>query len=101
MRIDVRGIQHYKVTDEDRSAVRDRFARISKQAEPVSTLDVELYEEANPRIVDKMVCEATLSLKGETIRAKEAHPEMIHAIHHAAEDVRRQVKRHYEKIRGR
>jgi hypothetical protein len=26
---------------------------------------------------------------------------MVHAIHHAAEDVRRQVKRHYEKQRGR
>ena len=57
---------------------------------------MELLEERNPRITDKMVAEATLRLKGMTLRAKEATPEMLHSIHQLAEDIRRQVKKHRE-----
>lgn len=101
MRTDIRGIHHYELTDLDKESVSERFERIGEQAGPEASLDIELYEEQNPRITDKMVCEATLTVKGATIRAKEAHPEMVHAIHHAAEDVRRQLKRHLDKQRGR
>ena len=48
-----------------------------------------------------MVAEATLRVKGKTLRAKEAHPEMLHSIHHLAEDIRRQVKKHREMRRKR
>ena len=40
-------------------------------------------------------------LKGVTLRAREASPEMMHTIHKLAEDIRRQVKRHREKRRKR
>ena len=43
----------------------------------------------------------TLRLKGKTLRAREASPEMLHSIHELAEDIRRQVKRNREKARGR
>jgi len=36
-----------------------------------------------------------------TLRASEASPEMLHSIHALAEDLRRQVKRHRDKRRGR
>ena len=101
MQTEIRGIHHYEITDQDKESVAERFARIGEQVGPEATLEVELWEEQNPRITDKMVCAATLVMKGDKIRAKEAHPEMVHAIHHAAEDVRRQVKRHLEKQRGR
>jgi putative sigma-54 modulation protein len=48
-----------------------------------------------------MVAEATLALKGVTLRATESSPEMLHSIHELAEDIRRQVKRHREKRRKR
>ena len=101
MQTEIRGIHHYEITEEDKESVAERFERIGEQVGPEATLDVELWEEQNPRITDKMVCAATLVFKGDKVRAKEAHPEMVHAIHHAAEDVRRQVKRHLEKQRGR
>jgi putative sigma-54 modulation protein len=47
------------------------------------------------------VAEATLFLKGVTLRAHEASPEMLHSIHEMAEDIRRQVKKHREKRRKR
>ena len=100
MRIEVRG-RNTEVTDELRDAIQKRFARVAKQVSELATLDVELIEERNPSIADSQVAEATLQLKGTTLRAREASPEMLHSIHELAEDIRRQVKRHREKRRGR
>ena len=100
MRIEVRG-RNAEVTDELREAVIQRFARVGKQVSELATLEVELLEEKNPRIADRMVADATLRLKGVTLRAKEASPDMLHSIHEIAEDIRRQVKKHREKRRKR
>jgi ribosome hibernation promoting factor len=100
VRIEVRG-KNVEVTDELREAVIQRFARVGKQVSELATLEVELCEEKNPRISDSEVAEATLQLKGVTLRAKEASPDMLHSIHEMAEDIRRQVKKHREKRRKR
>ena len=100
MRIEVRG-RNVEVSDELRGAVISRFKRVGKQVSELATLEVELQEERNPRIKDKEVAEATLYLKGVTLRAKESSPDMLHSIHELAEDIRRQVKKHREKRRAR
>lgn len=100
MRIEVRG-RNMQVTDELRNHVSKRFERVGRQVSDLATLEVELSEERNPSISDRMVAEATLHLKGVTLRASEASPEILHSIHALAEDIRRQVKRHREKRRGR
>jgi putative sigma-54 modulation protein len=100
VRIEVRG-RNVEVTDEVREQVAQRFRPVGKQVSDLATLEVELTEERNPAIADRYVAEATLHLKGATLRAKEAEPELIHAIHHAAEDIRRQVKKYGDKRRGR
>ena len=100
MRIEIRG-RNVEVTDELRSHVTKRFRRVGKQVSELATLDVEVYEERNPSIKDSQVAEATLRLKGVTLRAHEASPEMPHTIHELAEDIRRQVKKHRDKRRGR
>ena len=100
MRIEVRG-KNVEITDEVREAVIQRFAGVGKQVSELATLEIELSEEKNPRIADRMVAEATLGLKGVTLRAKEASPDMLHSIHELAEDIRRQVKKHRDKRRKR
>ncbi len=100
MRIEVRG-RNLEVTPELEDAIRKRFRRLARQVSELATLDVELIEERNPRVADKFIAEATLRLKGTTIRAREAAPEMIHSIHELAEDVRRQVKRNRDLRRHR
>ncbi len=100
MRIEIRG-RNTEVTDELREAVTKRFSRIGRQVSELATLEVELTEERNPSIADRYIAEATLYLKGTTLRAREASPEMLHSIHETAEDIRRQVKRHREKRRAR
>ena len=100
MRIEVRG-RNREVTEELRSHVEKRFARIGRQVSEHAVLEVELSEERNPSISDREVVEATLHLKRVTLRAREASPEILHSIHEVAEDLRRQVKRHREKRRKR
>jgi putative sigma-54 modulation protein len=100
MRIEIRG-RNVDVDDELREHVIKRFRRIGKQVSDLATLDVELYEERNPSIADSQVAEATLRLKGKTLRAHEASPLMAHTIHELAEDIRRQVKKHREMRRKR
>jgi putative sigma-54 modulation protein len=100
VRIDIRG-RNVEVTEELREHVAKRFRRIGKQVSDLAQLDVELSEERNPSIADSQVAEATLHLKGVTLRAHEASPEMMHTIHELAEDMRRQVKKHRAKRRKR
>ena len=100
MRIEVRG-RNFEVTEELRDHVSKRFARTARQVSELAQLDIELREEKNPSIADRYVAEANLYLKGATLHAEEASPEMLHSIHELAEDIRRQVKRHREKRRGR
>jgi ribosome hibernation promoting factor len=100
MRIDIRG-RNVEVDEELREHVMKRFRRVGKQVSELATLDVEISQERNPSIADSQVAEATLRLKGVTLRAREASPDMMHTIHELAEDIRRQVKKHREQRRKR
>lgn len=100
MRIEIRG-RNVEITDELRGHVTKRFRRVGRQVSELATLDVEVYEERNPSIADCHVAEATLRLKGVTLRAREASPDIAHTIHELAEDIRRQVKKHRELRRKR
>jgi putative sigma-54 modulation protein len=100
MRIEIRG-RNLEVDEQLRQDVIKRFRRVGRQVSEFATLDVELWEEQNPSISDREVAEATLRVKGKTLRAHEASPEMTHTIHELAEDIRRQVKKHREMRRKR
>ena len=67
----------------------------------LATLEVELRRERNPAIAEAQVAEATLYLKGVTLRACDRARDMRHAINLCAEELARQVKRHRDKRRGR
>jgi putative sigma-54 modulation protein len=100
MRIDVKG-RNVPVDDELRARIEKKFAKVAKQVSPVAELEIELKEERNPAIPESQVAEATLHLKGVTLRARERSDGMPHAINLVAEDLARQVKRHRDKRRGR
>ena len=100
MRIEITG-RNVEITDELRELVLSRFKRIGRQVGEMATLEVTLAEERNAAITNREFAEANLYLKGATLHAEEARPEMIHAIHELAEDIRRQVKKHRDKRRAR
>jgi ribosome hibernation promoting factor len=100
MQIEVKG-RNTPVNDELREYVEKRFRKVANQVSELARLEIELREEKNPAIADNMVAEATLALKGVTLRAREDARDLRHAINLCEEDLCRQVKRHREKRRGR
>jgi putative sigma-54 modulation protein len=100
MRIAVKG-RHFPVDDDLRERVGRKAAKIARQVSPLAELEVELSEERNPAIRESQVAEATLYLKGVTLRASERAEDMTHAVNLMVDDLARQVKRHREKRRGR
>jgi ribosome hibernation promoting factor len=100
MRIDVKG-RNLPVSDELREHVTKRFRKVERQVSELAELEVELFEERNPRVADSQIAEATLHLKGVTLRARAASPDIVHSINLTAEELSRQVKRHREKRRRR
>ena len=100
MRIAIKG-RNTPVSDELRAHVERRFRKVAKQVSALAELEVEVREERNPAISDSQVAEATLHLKGVTLRAQDASRDMRHSINLCAEELARQVKRHRDKRRKR
>jgi putative sigma-54 modulation protein len=100
MRIEVKG-RNCPVTDELRERAVKRFDKVAKQVSDLAVLELELCEERNPAIADSQVAEATLKLKGVTLRAREATRDMDHSVNLVSEELARQVKRHRDKRRAR
>jgi putative sigma-54 modulation protein len=100
MQIDVKG-RNLTVTDELRERIEKRFAKVGKQVSELARLEIEVFEERNPSIAEDQVAEATLHLKGVTLRCRERARDLPHAINLCAEDLSRQVKRHRDKRRAR
>jgi ribosome hibernation promoting factor len=100
MRIQVKG-RNIHVSDDVREHVAKRFRKVERQVSTLAELEVELFEERNPAIADSKVAEATLHLKGVTLRARDASGDLIHSINLCADELAVQVKRHRDKRRKR
>jgi putative sigma-54 modulation protein len=101
MRIQVKGRSGVTIDDELRSRVEKKLDKVARQVSRLADLEIELSEERNRAIRDSQVAEATLHLKGVTLRARERSTDMAHSINLVAEDLARQVKKHRDKRRGR
>ena len=100
MQIEVKG-RNLPVTDELREHVSRRFGKIAKQVSELAVLEVELSSERNPSNPEKEIAEATLHLKGVTLRATDSSRDIKHSINLIADELARQVKRHRDKRRKR
>ena len=100
MQIEVKG-RNVTVSDDLREHVEKRFRRVDRQVSELAVLEIELRQETNPGIPDPHVVEATLHLKGATLRAQDRGRDARHAVNLCEEELTRQVKRHRDKRRGR
>jgi putative sigma-54 modulation protein len=100
MQIEVKG-RNCPVPDELRERTEKRFGKVAKQVSDLARLEVELIEERNPANPECFVAEATLYVKGTTLRAREATRDMDHSVNLVSEELARQVKRHRDKRRAR
>ena len=100
MQIAIKG-RNVQVPEDIRAHAERRMGKIARQVSDLARLELELYEERNPRVADRHVAEATLYLKGITLRARDASPDVLHSLHLVSDELARQVKRHRDKRRGR
>jgi putative sigma-54 modulation protein len=99
MRIEVKG-RNTSVTPAQREQIERRFSKIARQVSELAELDVELIEERSS-IAQAQAAEATLHLKGVTLRARAEATDMGHAINVCEQQMSKQVKRHRDKRRKR
>ncbi len=100
MRIEVKG-RNLPVSDDLREQVVKRFRLVAKQVSELAHLELEVWEERNPAIPESKVAEATLHLKGATLRARSASRDLRNAVIDVSDEIAGQVKRHLDKRRGR
>jgi putative sigma-54 modulation protein len=100
MQIEVKG-RNVTVTDDFREHVERRFTKVDKQVSELARLEVEISHERNPSNPEAEIVEATLYLKGVTLRARDAARDFTHALNLCEGELSRQVKRHRDKRRKR
>jgi putative sigma-54 modulation protein len=100
MRIDVKG-RNLAVSTELREHVAKRFRKVERQVSELASLELEVFEERNPRVADCQIAEATLHVKGATLRARSASPDIMRSINLVSDELARQVKRHRDRRRKR
>jgi putative sigma-54 modulation protein len=100
MQIDIKG-RNVPVSDEIRKQAVRRLDKVARQVSQFARVEIEIFTEPNPRVSDCHVAEATLYLKGVTLRARDRSPEMMHSINLMTDELARQVKRHRDKRRHR
>jgi putative sigma-54 modulation protein len=91
MELNVKG-KNLEVSDSIRSYAERKMSKLDKQVSKLARVEVELAVEKNPSIADNQVAEATLWLKGHTLRAREATRDMKASIDELTEKLLRQVK---------
>jgi putative sigma-54 modulation protein len=101
MRIQVKGRRDTTVDDDLRARAQRKLEKVARQVSPLAELEIEVREERNPAIRESQVVEATLHLKGVTLRACERSEDMAHSMNLVADDLARQVKKHRDKRRRR
>jgi putative sigma-54 modulation protein len=100
MQIDIKG-RNVPVTDALRTHAEKRLTKVARQVSDLARLEIEIFKEPNPRVADCHVAEGTLYLKGVTLRASDASPDMLHSLNLMVDELARQVKRHRDKLRHR
>jgi putative sigma-54 modulation protein len=100
MQIDIKG-RNVPVTDDIREHAERRLTKVARQVSDLARLEIEIFKEPNPRVSDCHVAEGTLYLKGVTLRAHDASPELVHSMNLMVDELARQVKRHRDKLRHR
>src|SRR5438045_7570661 len=91
MELYVKG-KNLEVSDAIRKYAERKMSKLDKQVSKVVRVEVELAVEKNPSISANQVAEATVWLKGHTLRAREATRDMKASIDELTEKILRQVK---------
>src|SRR3954453_9395013 len=100
MQLDVKG-KNLEVSDSIRSYAERKLAKLDKQPHALTRVEVELAVERNPSVAANQIAEATVWLKGRTLRAREASRDMKASIDELTEKLLRQVRDESDKKKSK
>ena len=92
MRITVNGT-NLDVTPRIRDEAIAKLSRVSRMFDRFIDMEVVFSEETNPRIEERVRCEATLHAKGQYLRASATGPDPLTAIDRTEAKLARQVRK--------
>jgi putative sigma-54 modulation protein len=98
MRLRLKG-KNIDVTGPISDYAQAKLGKLARQLPGDPDVEVALAEERNPSIHEPYVAEATVFLKGTTLRAKESAVELQVAIDRLHANLERQIRRYREKRR--
>jgi putative sigma-54 modulation protein len=96
MQLDVKG-KNLEVSDAIRDYAQRKLRKLERRLHDSTRVELELAVERNPSIADSQVAEANIHVKGRTLRAREAAPDMKAAIDELVDKLVRQVTDLHEK----
>ena len=96
MQLHVKG-KNLEVSDSIRSYAERKLAKLDRQVHDLTRIEIELAVEKNPSVAENQVAEATVWMKGHTLRAREATRDMKASIDELTEKLLRQVREEREK----
>ena len=91
MELSVKG-KNLEVSDSIRKYAERKIGKLDKHVSKLARVELELAVEKNPSISENQVAEATVWLKGHTLRAREATRDMKASIDELSAKLLRQVK---------
>lgn len=101
MQLQVKG-KNLEVTDSIRSYAERKLQKLDRRVHDLTRVEIELAVERNPSIAESQVAEATVHLKGHTLRARETARDMKAAIDELVDKLVRQVRDlHDKRVDGR
>ena len=77
--------RHTEITKGDRDLIIEKITRLGGKFLELDRAEVHFFEERNPRIHDKEVCEITLEGHGHHVRCKSSGPDHLTAVDRAIE----------------
>ena len=93
--------RNVEVSEAIKTYAEEKLSKLDRQLDD-PRVELELAVEKNPSIAESQVAEATVHLKGHTLRAREAAYDMKAAIDELADKLVRQVKDiHDKRVHGR
>jgi putative sigma-54 modulation protein len=101
MQIEIRSRNGIAITDDLRQYAARRFEKVDKMVSDLARLELELKDEHNPAISDHFSVDATLHVKGKTLRACDRSFDLKHAMHEVSDELARQVDKLSAKRRAR
>ncbi len=100
MEITVSG-RHTTVSESLRRQAEEKIGRLDKYLAGMDRAEVHFWEEKNPRIDDKEICEVTLEGHGHHVRCKVSAPDGFTAIDLAVDKLERQLRKLKTKVQKR